>query len=111
MKTKIINITDATEWFEVLYTGKSSQTAVMILPAGESTGARAEAHEKSEQTLFVIEGELIAEIGTKKRFKMKKGDAVTIPAGTKHKFCNRSKRKAVTFNVYSPPEYPPDTKG
>jgi oxalate decarboxylase/phosphoglucose isomerase-like protein (cupin superfamily) len=28
-----------------------------------------------------------------------------IPAGVKHRFVNHSDAPAVTFNVYSPPEY------
>ena len=31
-----------------------------------------------------------------------------IPAGVKHRFVNRAKKPAVTFNVYSPPAYPAD---
>ena len=60
--------------------------------------------------LLVIEGQLSAEIDGK-RSLMKVGDFVSIPRAQKHKFTNRSDRPAVTFNVYSPPEYPPDTKG
>ena len=51
-----------------------------------------------------------AEVAGEKR-RLKQGDIVVIPAGTKHRFQNRSDGDAVTFNVYSPPEYPPATKG
>ena len=50
------------EWFKVLQTTKRSQTAVMKLGAGQSTGKEAKAHEGSEQILLLIEGELAAEI-------------------------------------------------
>ena len=36
---------------------------------------------------------------------LKTGDVILIPAGVKHKFTNKSQKKVVTFNTYSPPEY------
>ena len=104
------NIFRKTKWFEVLKTTKRSQVAVMKLGPGQSTGEQPETHKNSDQVLLVIEGQLSAEIDGK-RFLIKVGDFVSIPPRTKHKFTNRSDRPAVTFNVYSPPEYPPDTKG
>ncbi|CEF49119.1 unnamed protein product [uncultured bacterium] len=68
-----------------------------------------EAHENSDQVLLLVAGELSAEIGGK-RSRMKEGDVVTIPAGVKHKFTNRDEQPAVTFNVYSLPEYRADEK-
>ena len=104
-----LNIFRKTKWFEVLKTTKRSQVAVMKLGARavhrRGTGGSQEEH----QVLLVIEGQLSAEIDGK-RFLMKVGDFLSIPPRTKHKFTNRSDRPAVTFNVYSPPEYP-DTKG
>ena len=82
----------------------------MTLGAGQSTGEKAEAHEGSEQTLLLVDGELVAEIGGK-RSRMKAGDVVVILPRVKHKFTNRSKRPALTFSVYAPPEYPPDEAG
>jgi mannose-6-phosphate isomerase-like protein (cupin superfamily) len=100
----IKNISQAKQWFQVLQTGKKSQTALMTLSPGQSSGKEAEAHEKSEQVLVVLRGKVCAEIESKKQ-TMKRGDVVVIPAGTKHKFTNLGKSAAVTFNVYSPPEY------
>jgi len=104
------NITRAKDWFEVLQTTERSQTAMMTLEPGAATGEKAEAHEKSDQVLLVLEGELIGEVG-EERPRLSKGDVVVIEAGTKHRFANASTKPAVTFNVYSPPAYPPDTKG
>ena len=59
---------------------------------------------------FSFDGELSAEIG-RKRSRMKAGDVVIIPPRVKHRFTNRGDQPAVTFSVYSPPEYPPDEKG
>ncbi len=102
---KISNINEAADWFEVLQTSKLSQIAVMNLAPGKSSGDKPEAHDHSEQVLFLIDGELSAEIGDDKDIRMKQGDAVLIPAGVKHKFTNPGDTPAVTFNVYSPPEY------
>jgi len=110
MPAKRANIHRVKEWFEVLQTTKRSQTAVMKLGPGQSSGETAEAHQGSDQVLLLLEGELSAEIGGR-RSRLKVGDAVVIPPGTKHKFTNSGKIPAVTFNVYSPPEYPPGEKG
>jgi mannose-6-phosphate isomerase-like protein (cupin superfamily) len=103
------NIFRKAKWFEVLKTTTRSQIAVMKLGPGQSTGDEPEDHKNSDQVLLVIEGQLFAEIDGK-RSLMKAGDFVIIPPRTKHKFTNRSDRPAITFNVYSPPEYPANTK-
>jgi mannose-6-phosphate isomerase-like protein (cupin superfamily) len=104
------NIGEAKEWFEVLQTHERSQTAMMTLGPGDATGDEAEAHAKSDQVLLMLEGELSGEVGAE-RPSLKKGDVIIIPAGVKHRFTNRGKSAAVTFNVYAPPAYPAGTKG
>jgi mannose-6-phosphate isomerase-like protein (cupin superfamily) len=104
---EIINIGKAREWFEVLQTSERSQTAMMTLEPGDATGARAEAHEKSDQILLMLDGELTGEVGDQHP-NLKKGDVIIIPAGVRHRFVNRAAKPAVTFNVYSPPAYPND---
>ena|SRR5436853_3682584 len=106
----VTNIGRATGWFEVLQTTERSQTAIMTLEPGAASGEQAEAHEKSDQVLLMLEGELIGEVG-EERPRLTKGDVILIEAGTKHRFANASAKKAVTFNVYSPPAYPPKEKG
>ena len=98
------NVRDADEWFSVLQTSGMTQTAVMTLKPGRSSGEEAEAHENSEQVLLVLKGEVVAEVRGKTK-TLKVGDSVVIPPGTKHKFTNEAKRACVTFNTYSPPEY------
>ena len=107
MRAKRANIHRPKEWFKVLQTTERSQTAVMKLGAGQSTGKEAEAHEGSEQILLLIEGELAAEIEGR-RSRMKPGDVVVIPPRIRHKFTNRRDKPALTFNVCLPPEYPID---
>lgn len=104
------NIKEATEWFEVLQTSKRSQTAMMTLAPGRATGQKAEAHKKSDQVLLMLAGKLSGKVG-RKRVQLAKGDVLLIPAGTPHRFNNAGRKAAVTFNVYAPPEYPPETKG
>ena len=104
---EITNIGKAREWFEVLQTSEHSQTAMMTLASGDATGARPEAHEKSDQVLLMLDGELTGEVGDQHP-SLKKGDVIIVPAGVKHRFVNRAAKPAVTFNVYSPPAYPSD---
>ena len=101
----VTNIDKANAWFEVLQTGERSQTAMMTLASGDATGAKAEAHEKSDQVLLILDGELTGEVGDEHP-SLKKGDVIIIPAGVKHRFVNRAAKPAVTFNVYAPPAYP-----
>src|SRR6266403_2028403 len=103
----VTNIEKAKEWFEVWQTGERSQTAMMPLAPGDAPGNKAEAHAKSDQVLLMLEGELTGEVADE-RPHLQKGDVVIIPAGVKHRFVNRAKKPAVTFNVYSPPAYPAD---
>lgn len=109
-RLNLSNINHPKVWFQVLQTTQASQTAVMTLKPGASTGEQPESHEKSEQILLLIDGELVAEIGQERKI-LKSGDVVIIPAGTPHKFSNEANRPASTFNVYNPPEYSPDEKG
>jgi len=98
------NIRDATDWFEVLQTSGRTQTAMMTLKPGKSSRSEAEGHEKSDQVLLVLKGEVEGEIADE-AITLHEGDVILIPAGTRHKFSNRSSADAVTFNTYSPPEY------
>ena len=98
------NIRDATDWFKVLQTSERTQTAMMTLKPGKSSGSEAEGHEKSDQVLLVPKGEVEGEIADE-AITLHEGDVILIPAGTRRKFSNRSSADAVTFNTYSPPEY------
>jgi mannose-6-phosphate isomerase-like protein (cupin superfamily) len=104
------NVRQATSWFEVLQTTKRTQTAMMTLTPGKSSGSKPEGHEKSDQVLLVLAGELEGEIAGES-IKLHEGDVIVIPAGTKHKFSNRASVDAITFNTYSPPEYAANEKG
>jgi|ERR1043166_6635992 mannose-6-phosphate isomerase-like protein (cupin superfamily) len=99
-----VNVYEADSDFKVLHTTRLSQMASMTLDPGESSSEEPNTHSASDQTLIVLDGTLTAEISGK-RNEMRKGDAVTVPAGTPHKFTNSGSDRAVTFSVYSPPAY------
>src|SRR5437660_11890892 len=98
------NISEDKGWFAVLQTSKRTQTAMMRLEAGKSSGSKPEGHKESDQVLLVLEGEVHGEIAGDE-ITLRKGDVIIIPAATKHKFTNRGPADALTFNTYSPPEY------
>ena len=104
------NIHEAKEWFEVLQTTDQSQTAVMLLAPGKETGSAPEAHAHSDQSMLVVTGSIRGQVGDEE-LDLHAGDVIIVPSGTKHRFWNESNQPAFTFNVYSPPEYPADTKG
>jgi mannose-6-phosphate isomerase-like protein (cupin superfamily) len=105
MKTS--NIRDAKSWFDVLQTSRKTQMATMTLAPGKSSGPKGNEHPRSEQVLFVVEGEVLAEIGDEKT-TLRKGDCTIVPAGVDHRFVNHGGSPAITFNVYSPPVYGDD---
>jgi mannose-6-phosphate isomerase-like protein (cupin superfamily) len=110
MAFHVTNVHDAASWFQVLHTTGQSQTAVMTLkPHGESS-EQMNTHDRSDQVVLVLEGEIEAEVGKVQRV-LKKGDTCIIPAGTPHRLTNPGTRPAATFNVYTPPEYAPHEKG
>jgi mannose-6-phosphate isomerase-like protein (cupin superfamily) len=76
----------------------------MTLAPGEGSGPKENEHPRSEQVLYLVEGELHAEVGDRV-FTMKAGDSVIVGKDEPHRFENRSLRPAVTFNVYTPPAY------
>jgi len=98
------NVYSAGKGFKIIGTTRRSQSASMTLELGESSSQKPNTHPESDQVLIVLEGKLTAEISGK-RTEMNKGDAITVPAGTPHKFTNAGRERAVTFSVYSPPAY------
>ncbi|HKU68133.1 MAG TPA: cupin domain-containing protein [Candidatus Baltobacteraceae bacterium] len=100
----VLNARKSESWFAVLQTGELSQTAVMSIGPGEESGRKKNEHPQSEQVLYVIEGELYAEIG-ERSFTLRAGDSTIVRRNVAHRFCNRTQYPALTFNVYAPPAY------
>ena len=100
----VLNVRESKSWFSVLQTGDVSQTAVMSIGPGEQSGPKENEHPRSEQVLYVIEGELEAEIG-ERSFTMRAGDSTIVRRDVPHRFTNRTQEPALTFNVYAPPAY------
>ena len=90
--------------FSVIDTSQASQTAWMELAPGEASGPKENEHAASEQVLYLVEGELHAELG-ERTLRMRAGDSVIVGKRVPHRFENRAARPAVTFNVYTPPAY------
>ena len=103
-KMNIQNASEGQGWFTILETSDRTQTAVMTLAPGKSSGDEPEAHKSSDQVLIVLKGEVEANVEGETKI-LRQYDSVLIPAGRKHKFTNKSGDPCVTFNTYSPPEY------
>lgn len=81
-----------------------SEVAVMVLGPGEASSSSPSVHAQSDQILYLIEGQVKAEIaGTEE--VLKAGQLVLVPAGAPHLFVNESSSPARTLNVYAPPFY------
>ena len=58
----------------------------------------------------MVSGRMKGEIGSTS-VHLETGDVVIVPAGVLHRFTNDGEVPALSFNVYSPPEYAADEKG
>ena len=76
------NIRDATDWFEVLQTSKRTQTAMMTLRPGKSSGSEPEGHKNSDQILLVLKGEVEGEIANE-TITLREGDVIMFAPATK----------------------------
>jgi mannose-6-phosphate isomerase-like protein (cupin superfamily) len=92
-----------TDFRRVLYTAKHSQLVLMNLKPGEEIGE--EIHNHLDQFFRFEEGEGKVTIDAT-QYVIKDGDAVIVPAGSKHNVINTSKSKNLKlYTIYSPPEH------
>lgn len=103
----IANIRESSEDFHLLETTGRTQTASMTLKPGEASDDKMNAHPHSDQTIVMLEGELIAEVGDETEV-LKAGQSLIIPAGVKHRMHNEGEETAFAFTVYAPPAYQTD---
>lgn len=93
---------------QVLFTGKHSQLVVMCLQPGEDIGD--EVHHDTDQFFRLEEGEAKFVFEETEEHRVGNGDAVVVPAGTRHNVINTSSSSALhLYTVYSPPNHPPGT--
>ena len=59
-----------------------------------------------DQILTFTSGVGLAQVGGKEQ-KIKAGDMVIVPAGTKHQFLNQGPTPLILYTVYSPAEHKP----
>ena len=86
----------------VLYTGKHMQLVLMSVRKGDEIGE--EVHEGHDQFIRVERGKGIVMIEDEKH-KLRKGDAVIIPAGARHNVINTGNKSLKLYTLYSPPEH------
>lgn len=88
---------------KVLYTGQHSQLVLMCIQVNEDIGE--EVHEIVDQFLRIEEGEGKV-IMDGEEHPIRDGDAIIVPAGTKHNIINTSaNRQLKLYTVYSPPHH------
>ena len=99
----IEELTEANKDFlRVLCTGKHLQLVVMALGVGEETGEGVPDHDQ----FFRVEkgkGELVLEGD---RVKIKRNDAIIVPAGARHNVINTGEKSMKLFMIYGPPHDP-----
>ena len=93
---------------QVLFTGKHSQLVVMCLAPGEEIGE--EVHDAVDQFFRLEDGNAKFIFNGKDEHVVVIGEAVVVPAGTRHNVVNMSATSALRlYTVYSPPNHPPGT--
>jgi len=88
----------ALEGFFRLQQNPMSQAGILRLEKGKASSERPESDPEHNQSLLLIEGELILEVDNAGE-TIRPGASFTVPAGVKHRFVNRSNRPAVAFTV------------
>lgn len=111
MKGYIGNIEEKTleneNYREVLFTGPQIQLVVMALEPGEEIGEEVHADHDQFIRFEAGEGEVLFD---GEPTKVGDGDAVVIPAGTRHNVINTSlEAKLKLYTLYAPPEHEPGT--
>jgi mannose-6-phosphate isomerase-like protein (cupin superfamily) len=92
----------------VLFTSEHTQLVVMSLLPGEDIGD--EVHPDVDQFFRVERGEARFVFDGRDECLVQGGDAVVVPAGTRHNVVNPSSTAALKlYTIYSPPNHPDGT--
>ncbi|MGN0562589.1 MAG: cupin domain-containing protein [Candidatus Fimenecus sp.] len=89
------------------WTGEHMQVMLMCLGTGEDIGA--ETHSCTDQMLYIAAGRGTVQFGTgecAERRNVMPGDAVFVPAGTRHNLQNTGSSPLKLFSVYAPVQHP-----
>src|SRR5665647_1233887 len=88
---------------KVIYSGKHLQVVLMSLKPGEEIGL--ETHPITDQ-FFRFEGGKGKCIIDGNEYKVENGDAIVVPAGSKHNVINTEKVKELKmYTIYAPPNH------
>lgn len=97
-----------TDFRQVLFTAEHAQLVVMSLQPGEDIGD--EVHPDVDQFFRIERGEARFVFDDKDEYLAHDGDAVVVPAGTRHNVINSSKTAPLKlYTIYSPPNHPDGT--
>ena len=112
MKEYIGPIEDLTlknSWFrQVLFTTRHAQLVVMCLQPGEDIGE--EVHADVDQFFRIESGAAKFVFDKNQERLVEAGDAVVVPAGTRHNVINTSQTVPLKlYTIYSPPNHPEGT--
>ncbi len=88
---------------EILAKTLRSEIAYMAFELGQGTG-KGSVHPNSDQIVYVIEGEVEAEVEGEKA-RGGPGTVVLIPAGSRHVIRNAGKGRLLVLSIYAPPAY------
>jgi mannose-6-phosphate isomerase-like protein (cupin superfamily) len=88
---------------KVIYSGKHLQVVLMSLKPGEEIGL--ETHPSTDQ-FFRFEGGKGKCIIDGNEYKVENGDAIVVPAGSKHNVINTdSVKEFKMYTIYAPPQH------
>jgi mannose-6-phosphate isomerase-like protein (cupin superfamily) len=93
---------DNTNYRKVLYTGDHMQLVLMTLKPNEDIGE--EIHHENDQ-FFRFEGGSGKCIINERTYDVSDGDAIIIPAGSKHNIINTGSSPLQMYTLYSPPHH------
>lgn len=95
---------DFGDFFDVRLTTDGAQAAQMTLSPGQSTGGPDNAHQESDQWLYVVSGTGAATVEGEE-VRLEAGDLVLVEARETHEIRNDGDEPLETLNLYVPPEY------
>ena len=92
---------------KAVWTGCHLQMTVMSIPVNSDIGS--EIHEDTDQYIRVEQGSAMAKLkncrGDENCYRLSQGDAVFVPAGTRHNVINIGRTPLKISTIYAPPHH------